>query len=143
MATEAQQTQASSTTAGTTHTVVHFEIPADDVAKLCRFYAEVFGWQFHSGPGMETYMMVQTGKGEDSIGGGIFPREQPGQRPVNYIGVESVKGYAEKVQQHGGTLLHTFTIPGMGHGAITNDPEGNPLGLWQTDSSAREDGSQG
>jgi len=27
------------------HTIVHFEIPADDVKKLARFYSELFGWK--------------------------------------------------------------------------------------------------
>ena len=27
------------------HTIVHFEIPADDVAKIKNFYGDLFGWK--------------------------------------------------------------------------------------------------
>ena len=41
-----------------------------------------------------------------------------------------------EVERLGGTLMHRFTVPGMGHGAVTADPEGNALGLWQPDLEA-------
>ncbi len=27
------------------HTVVHFEVPGDDVEKLRKFYSDLFGWK--------------------------------------------------------------------------------------------------
>ena len=33
--------------------VVHFEIPADDVARAQEFYGSVFDWNINSMPGME------------------------------------------------------------------------------------------
>jgi uncharacterized protein len=33
------------------HTVVHFEIPADDIEKLRNFYQRLFGWKFAKYPG--------------------------------------------------------------------------------------------
>ena len=33
------------------HTIVHFEIPADNVEKLQKFYSELFGWKIEKMPG--------------------------------------------------------------------------------------------
>jgi predicted enzyme related to lactoylglutathione lyase len=33
------------------HTVVHFEIPANDTEKLRKFYSGVFGWKIERFPG--------------------------------------------------------------------------------------------
>jgi len=37
------------------HTIVHFEIPADDVGKLRRFYSNLFGWKIEKTPGPVDY----------------------------------------------------------------------------------------
>lgn len=31
------------------HGIVHFEIPADDIARAKRFYGDLFGWTFQDG----------------------------------------------------------------------------------------------
>ena len=54
------------------HSIVHFEIPADDVARARRFYGELFGWTFQE---MGEYTLVQCG-GEP--GGGMMKRVMPG-----------------------------------------------------------------
>jgi uncharacterized protein len=120
-----------------THTIVHYEIPAADPAALVTFYSNVFGWQFGTAPGMDSYHISQTG--EDCAGVAIFKPDSDNVRPINYIGVASVKAHVAKVQEHGGKVLHEFSVEGMGHGAITVDPQGNPLGLWQPDMSAKGD----
>ena len=33
------------------HTIVHFEIPANDAEKLRRFYTELFGWRIEKTAG--------------------------------------------------------------------------------------------
>jgi predicted enzyme related to lactoylglutathione lyase len=121
-----------------THTIVHFELPAKDVEKLCAFYDAVFGWKFGSSPGMETYKMAQVGEGDNAIGCGIYTPENDGARLTNYIGVDSVGEYAAKIEQAGGTIAHRFSVPGMGHGAVAFDPEGNIVGIWQNDPTATE-----
>jgi predicted enzyme related to lactoylglutathione lyase len=35
------------------HTVVHFEIPADDPERAVRFYSELFGWEFQRWGGIQ------------------------------------------------------------------------------------------
>ncbi len=118
------------------HTIVHFEIPADDVDKLKRFYGNVFGWKTVDIPQME-YVMFQTvptdEKGmlkEPGINGGLYKRTSKEQVPVNYINVESVDEFIERAIENGGKLLvPKMHIPTVGDTAWIADPEGNPLGL--------------
>jgi uncharacterized protein len=119
-----------------THTIVHYEIPAQDAGKLTAFYSQVFGWKFASAPGMETYFMASTTESDSGAGVAIYPREADDTRPCNYISVASVEAFGEKIEQAGGRVIHHFTVPGMGHGAVALDPEGNPVGIWQGDDGA-------
>ena len=119
------------------HTIVHYEIPAKDPAGLKTFYGDVFGWQFGSAPGMDDYYMADP-SGTRGLAVAVFTKQNEGHVPTNYISVEDVKRYADKVTAAGGTLIHTFTVTAMGHGAVALDPEGNVVGLWQADDTAKE-----
>jgi uncharacterized protein len=118
------------------HTLVHFEIPADDVDKLKKFYSSVFGWNTVDIPQME-YVMLQTvptdEKGmlkEPGINGGLYKRTSKEQVPVNYVNVESVDDFIERAIKNGGKLLAPKThVPTVGDIAWIADPEGNPVGL--------------
>ncbi len=120
-----------------THTFVHFEVPADDVARAKAFYTELFGWQIEATPGFSDYWMIQTGPEGQSLGGGLFKRSTPDQGVINYVGVESVTDYAAKVAQLGGKILMPRSpVPGMGWFAVFQDTEGNVMALWETDPAA-------
>ena len=41
------------------HTLLHFEIPANDVEKLKHFYEEVFGWKIVQASGPIEYWVIQ------------------------------------------------------------------------------------
>jgi predicted enzyme related to lactoylglutathione lyase len=118
------------------HTIVHFEIPADNVDKMKRFYVNVFGWKTVDIPQME-YIMFHTvptdEKGmlkEPGLNGGLYKRTSKEQVPVNYVNVESVDDYIERAIKNGGKLLAPkMHIPTVGDTAWITDPEGNPLGL--------------
>lgn len=128
------------------HGVVHFEIPADDPDTLGAFYEGLFGWKidklvlggteywaFTTVPTDDKGMPTEPG----GINGGMMRRQNPGDRPVNYVDVESVDEYARKAQSLGATVaLGKTPVPGMGWFATVVDPQGNTLGLWQTDSAA-------
>ena len=62
-------------------TVVHFEIPADDVARARKFYGELFGWKIEkfSGDTPMEYWMINTGREEGQMGvdGGMLKRAGP------------------------------------------------------------------
>jgi predicted enzyme related to lactoylglutathione lyase len=61
-----------------TKTVVHFEIPASDLAALSKFYADVFGWEFKKAamPDME-YWQISTGPRGKSVPGGMYKKAGP------------------------------------------------------------------
>ena len=114
------------------HTVVHFEIPADDPEALKKFYEETFGWEIKKVEGPIEYWLIATGPPGESVGGGMYRKESPDQKLVNYIGVESVDEYRKKVEGLGGKILDKGEVPGEGYYAIALDPEGNPFALWQS-----------
>ena len=68
------------------HTIVHFEIPADDLERASKFYREVFGWEISRMPGPFEYFGVRTTATDESgmpkgpgVNGGMMKRMHPGQ----------------------------------------------------------------
>ena len=128
-------------------TLVHFEIPSDDLERSKKFYSELFGWNFEkwSGPeslpeGME-YLIITTAdsKGNKSIGGGMMKRQNSQQQGMtNYIDVKSVDEHSDKVMQLGGkVVIPKKSIAGMGYFAVCLDTENNTFGIWETDPNAK------
>ncbi len=121
------------------HAIVHFEIPANDVEKLKRFYSKLFGWKIEKSPGPLTYWMIQTVPVDEKgmplrpgVNGGMYKRESPEPKPVNYISVESIDEYIRKIKALGGTILQAKQeIPDVGWIAIALDPEGNQFAMLQ------------
>jgi len=123
-------------------TVVHFEIPADDVERAKKFYGELFGWKIEKFTGQTPmeYWMVTTGREEGQMGvdGGMLKREMPQQHTIIYIDVPSVDEAMGKVKTLGGQVVFPKTaIPGMGYFAVCLDPENNGFGLWENDPEAQ------
>ncbi|HEV8440481.1 MAG TPA: VOC family protein [Methylomirabilota bacterium] len=132
------------------HTVVHFEIPADEPERAAKFYRELFGWEINrwgepagAGAGAE-YWMVRTvpidDKGEPTrpgVNGGLMRRMFPGQAPVNYIGVASVDEFVRRAERLGAKVAAPKrAVPGMGWFAQLTDTEGNIFAIWQHDAAA-------
>ena len=119
-------------------TIVHFDIPANDPAKLSQFYTKLFGWIFEkfggSSSGMDYWMIKTKAKDEDAgVNGGMMKKQDPNQRPTNYVLVESVDDYSKKLVQLGGKIIMPKTpIPDMGAFAVALDPEGNPFGIFES-----------
>jgi predicted enzyme related to lactoylglutathione lyase len=121
------------------HTVVHFEIPANDVEKLKKFYADLFGWKFQ-GMQFMPYWTIETvpvdERGEPirrGVNGGIYKKESADSKPLNYIAVESVDEYERKIKALGGKIIvPKQEIPNIGWSAIAVDPEGNMFGIFQS-----------
>lgn len=128
------------------HGVVHFDLPADDPDQLAAFYSGLFGWQITKVPmGDMDYWMVQTVPSDNqgmptqpgAINGGLYKRQAPQQLPVNYVEVESVEEYTAKAKALGASvIIEKMPVPGMGWFAQLVDPQGNMLGIWQTDPAA-------
>ena len=128
-------------------TLVHFEIPSDDLERSKKFYSELFGWNFEkwSGPeslpdGMEYLIIITTdNKGNKSIGGGMMKRQNSKQQGVtNYIDVKSVDEHSGKVMKLvGKVVIPKKTIAGIGYFAVCLDTENNTFGIWETDPNAK------
>ena len=120
-------------------TVVHFEIPAEDVEKLKSFYTKLFGWKIEKSPMPMENWLIQTVPVDDKmmpirpgVNGGLFRKERPELKPVNYISVDSIDETIEKVKALGGRIVQPKQeIPTVGFFAIALDPEGNQIGLLQ------------
>ena len=134
-------------------TIVHFEIPSDDIETAKKFYKDLFGWKIEkwagtddhqltsaaTGQPMEYWMVTTTDdKGHKAIGGGMMKRVQPGQQITNYINVRSVDEYSEKVEKLGGRVVAPkHAVPGMGYFAICLDTENNCFAIWESNETAK------
>jgi predicted enzyme related to lactoylglutathione lyase len=134
------------------HTIVHFEIPAEDPERAAAFYRKLFGWEINKWQGkgpddpsaaME-YWMVSTVPTDErgmpvrpGINGGILRRKHPQQPSANYVGVESVETFARQAEALGAQVVVPKTpVPGMGWFLYLKDTEGNIFALWETDRNA-------
>ena len=120
--------------------IVHFEIPADNVARATAFYETTFGWTITAYPmpaGEEYYSVVTRKKGEPGIDGGLMKRKDPGQPFTNYINVPSIDEMLQRVQANGGTVMMPKQEigPNMGWIALFIDTEHNMIGLHQAPPS--------
>ena len=132
------------------HTVVHFEIPADDPERAAKFYRELFGWEIKRWEGSagggagDEYWMVRTvptdAAGQPTrpgVNGGLMRRMFPSQTPVNYVGVASVDEFLRRAERLSAkVVVPKRPVPGMGWFAQLTDTEGNIFAIWQTDATA-------
>jgi hypothetical protein len=119
-------------------TIVHFEIPVDDIERAKKFYSELFGWEIKDTgmPGMEYFSVMTTG--ENPVHGGMMKRQQPQQQISQYIDISSVHEYESKIKELGGTVLMPKSpVPGMGFFAMCMDTEGNVFGIWEENKEAQ------
>lgn len=115
--------------------IVHFEVPADDLQRAKSFYSDLFGWKITGWQGCnEEYLLIDT----FGVGGGIMKRMGPTQQITNYIGVPSVEEYAQKVEKLGGKIIVQKTaVPGMGYFVVCLDTENNVFGIFEMDLTAK------
>ena len=121
-------------------TIVHFEIPADELERAKKFYAELFSWKIEKYPGSMEYWMITTTneKGEKAIDGGMMKRQNPQQPITAYIDVPSIDEYAGKVEKLGGKVIVPKTaIPDVGYFAVCLDTENNSFAIWENDKNAK------
>ncbi len=123
------------------NSVVHFEIPADEVERAKEFYVKTFGWEmkpFEMPNGV--YWVVQTTDVDKDmkptspgINGGLMKRQNAGQPFMNYITVESIDEMCKTITSNGGTVIMPKTEIGqnMGWIAAFKDTEGNIMGLHE------------
>jgi predicted enzyme related to lactoylglutathione lyase len=117
--------------------IVWFEIPAENPERAKAFYANLFDWKINPFPGNGDYWHIDTGGADNSPDGALKRRKHPGEPVVNYISVDSVDKFADKVAKLGGKMSMAKTaVPQMGYFAVFQDTEGNVFGLWESDPAA-------
>ena len=117
--------------------VIHFEIPSQDPERLADFYRKLLGWEIQNWGPVE-YWLARTGPdSEPGINGAIARRDlREGTR--NTVSVTSADETLRKVAGLGGkALTPKMTVPGVGHHALCQDPEGNIFGIMEMDPSAK------
>ena len=124
------------------NSIVHFEIPADNVERAKKFYEKAFGWKIEKFemPGGDYWIvrtvdvdknMMPTKPG--AINGGLMKRKNAGQPFMNYISVQSIDEMSKTIKAQGGTMIMAKQEIGKGMGWIAafKDTEGNIMGLHQ------------
>ena len=127
---------------------IHFEIHTSDSARAIAFYEGMFGWRFQKWEGPMPYWLVMTADparpDEPGIDGGMMQRM--GGPPVEgaavnafvcTVGIASVDESVASAQRLGGSVaLPKMPVPGIGWLAYVKDPDGNILGLMQSEAGA-------
>lgn len=121
------------------HTIVHFEIPAENVEKLKKFYADVFGWKIEKAPGPVEYWLIETVPVDEKmmlvrpgVNGGMYKKDMADQKQVNYFSVESIDQYIEKIKKTGGKIVQPKQeVMDVGWIAVAVDPEGNQFAILE------------
>jgi predicted enzyme related to lactoylglutathione lyase len=117
-------------------TIVHFDVPAENIDRAKKFYSALLGWKFEPYPGMEYNLITTTNL--EGVPGGMGKRMDPSQRMVNYFGVKSIDAAIQQVKSLGGKMLtDKMAVPTMGYLANCVDTEGNTFGLWEENSAAK------
>lgn len=113
------------------HPVNFFEIVSDDAPRLHTFYSDLFGWKIEVDE--DGFGLVDTGAGEDAVGGGIGPKVGPNDSGVKiYVKTDDLEATLERAKALGSTVyLEPMNLPGdFGRIAVVSDPDRNPVGLW-------------
>ena len=124
-------------------TIVHFDIPSDNIERSKKFYSDLFGWKMDKWSGSSEameYWLISTvdDKGNKALGGGMGKRQSPQQQITNFIDVESVDEFSSKVEKLGGKVISPkMPVPGMGYMAVCTDTENNGFGIFEADQTAK------
>ncbi len=121
-------------------TIVHFDLPAEDLERAASFYGKLLGWKFERMPGPMEYFGITTfdDQGRPSLGGGMGKKNEWDTGITNYIGVGSVEDTLKRLVELGGKVVLPRTEVGeFGYLAVCLDTEGNKFGLWENKPDSR------
>jgi len=118
------------------HTLVHFEIPVNDPAKLSGFYEQLFNWKLTKMPnpsGQTDYWMIShKDAGPNETMGGLYKRTMGEIGLINYFSVVNIDQSLAKASSLGANIIKgKQEIPNMGYFAILQDPDNNTFALFQ------------
>lgn len=121
--------------------VVHFEMPAEDMERMKKFYSGTFGWKMMDmGEQYGGYIVAQTDetdaqgmlKQTNRINGGFYKKGKDGTIPHVVIAVDDIKSKVDEVKNAGGNVEgEPQNIPGIGDFVMFTDTEGNRVGMLQ------------
>ena len=119
--------------------VVHFEIPVDNLERGKKFYKSTFGWKTNDFPELKYVIMQTTEIGKNMmpkevgmINGGMMKRNEMVKYPVLTIDVDDIDSALNKIEKNGGKILaKKMSVGDMGYSAYFKDSEGNVVGLWE------------
>ena len=118
--------------------VVHFEIPAEDMARAEQFYKSIFHWKINLIPEFN-YAIIHTVETDEkqmprvpgAINGGMMKRGLI-KNPIITINVKNIDDSLTQIEEAGGKVIAQKQAVGeMGFSAYFEDTEGNILGLWE------------
>ena len=114
--------------------IVHFELPYDEAGRARKFYEEVFGWQIQGWGDAPAYQLATTGSDGLGIDGALYQRRTPDLGVLIYVAVPDLLETLAQAERAGASLVQPKTqIGGVGWSAVIQDPEGNMLGLFESE----------
>ncbi len=129
--------------------VVHFEMPAEDMGRMKKFYESAFGWQTNQlGEDMGGYVVVTTSETDENrmvkapgtINGGFYKKtdDPMSNHPSVVVSVDDINEAMQKVKEAGGKVIGGHKkdgtpdeIPGVGLFSSIVDTEGNRISILQ------------
>ena len=117
------------------HTLVHFEIPASDPAKVSQFYEQLFGWKFNKMPAgdMDYWLISHKDAPENETMGGLYKKMMGETGFVNYFSVVNIDQSLAKATDLGAKVVRgKEEIPNIGWFAIVQDPDNNTFAFFQS-----------
>ena len=105
------------------------ELMTSDADAATAFYTKLFGWKAKPfGQGMDYTILENGGTGA----AGLMKSPEGGPPPMwlAYVSVADINAAVTKLAELGGKICKPpFAIPGVGHIAIVQDPQGATFGL--------------
>jgi predicted enzyme related to lactoylglutathione lyase len=106
-----------------------------DFDGLTAFYGGLFGWTFETRTPPDAPFSYAYARLDDAIVAGVgspAPGETAPSAWTNYVCVESADDTVRAIEANGGAVSSPpMDIPRSGRVALTADPEGATIGLWQ------------
>ncbi len=120
--------------------LAYFEVPADDLERVQKFYKELLGWEFTRSENPDIpmeYWMIATGPAEDGTinMGGLYRRIGPMAGILTYVKVDDLDAALARVEVLGGKVVSPkMSVKMVGNMAMIADTEGNVIALWEPEA---------
>jgi predicted enzyme related to lactoylglutathione lyase len=116
---------------------VHFELPVENPARAAVFYQKVFAWDVQRWEGAPYWLVTSGPDSEPGINGALGQKSEDFAVPIFVVEVPDIEAALVSVAEAGATIaVGKNPIPGVGYSAYFDDPEGNRMGLFESDESA-------